>query len=150
MTLIHNKKALRDYEVIDKFEAGIELFGFEVKSLRSGQGSLAGSYVTVNPFGAILQKANIPPFQAQNVSEDYDPERPRRLLFHKKELVSLSQKLGTPGLTLIPISLYNRRGLIKVDVALARGRKKHDKREQIKKRDEERNIEREIKQNVRF
>lgn len=150
MTLVHNKRATLNYEVIDRFEAGIELFGFEVKSLRLKQGSLLGSYVTIDPSGATLVKAFIPPFQAGNTPTTYDPERPRRLLFRKKELRELAQKLETPGLTLIPLSLYNKGGLIKVEVALARGKKKYDKREDIKKRDDQRNIERSIKQNIRL
>lgn len=145
MTLVHNKLATRDYEVLEKLEAGIELFGGEVKSLRAKQGSLRGAYVTLDSKGAKLVKAFIPPFQPGNTPAGYDPERERRLLFTKKELRGLSQKLESAGLTLIPISLYNKRGLIKVEVALARGLKKFDKRENIKKKDQERDIQREVK-----
>ena len=150
MSLIHNKLATRDYEVLEKFEAGIELFGFEVKSVRGKQGSLRGAYVTINSLGAVLVKAFIPPFQAGNTSVTYEPERERRLLLKKKELLELTRKLETPGLTLIPISLYNKRGLIKVEVALARGKKKYDKRETIKKKDQQRDIERTVKGSVRL
>ena len=150
MALVHNKKALRDYEVLDKLEAGIELRGFEVKSLRKSQGSLAGAYVTADSKSAVLHKLHISPFQAGNTPTTYDPERPRRLLLHKKQLLTLTQKLASPGLTLIPISLYNKGGLVKVEVALARGKKKYDKREVIKKRDDQRNLERDIKQSVRL
>lgn len=150
MTLIHNKKATLNYEVLDHYEAGIELYGFEVKSLRQKQGSLLGAYVAIDAQGATLVKGFIPPFQAGNTPATYDPERSRRLLFKKKELRELAQKLDTPGLTLIPLSLYNKRGLIKVDVALARGKKKYDKREALKKKDDQRNLERSIKQNVRL
>jgi len=150
MSLIHNKLATRDYEVLETLEAGIELFGYEVKSLREKQGSLRGAYVTITPRGASLIRAFIPPFQAGNTPVTYDPERERRLLFKKKELLSLSRKLETSGLTLIPISLYNKKGLIKVEIALARGKKKFDKREALKKRDQERDAERAIKSTVRF
>lgn len=150
MSLIHNKLATRDYEVLDKLEAGIELFGFEVKSVREKQGSLRGAYVTIDSHGAVLMKAFIPPFQAGNTPVTYDPERERRLLLKKKELQELTRKLETPGLTLIPISLYNKGGLIKVEVALARGMKKFDKRESIKKKDQQRDIERIVKGSVRL
>lgn len=150
MTLVHNKRALQNFEVLERLEAGIELYGFEVKSLRAKQGSLVGAYVTIEAGQASLIKAFIPPFQAANTPATYDPERPRRLLLRKKELRELTQKLNTPGLTLIPISLYNKGGLIKIEIALARGKKKFDKREALKKRDDQRNIERGIKQNIRL
>jgi SsrA-binding protein len=148
MSLIHNKLATRDYEILEKLEVGIELFGFEVKSVREKQGSLRGAYVTINPRGAILVKAFIPPFQPGNTPTTYNPERERRLLIKKKELRELVRRLETPGLTLIPISLYNKRSLIKVEVALAKGKKKFDKRESIKKKDHERDIERMVKGSV--
>jgi SsrA-binding protein len=150
MSLIHNKLATRDYEVLEKFEAGIELFGFEVKSVRGKLGSLRGAYVTVTENGARLVKAFIPPFQPGNTPVTYNPERERHLLMKKKELRELMRKLETPGLTLIPISLYNKGSLIKVEVALARGKKKFDKRETIKKKDQERDTERMVKGAVRF
>jgi SsrA-binding protein len=150
MSLVHNKLATRDYDVLEKLEAGIELFGFEVKSLREKQGSLRGAYVTIDTRGAKLVGASIPPFQPGNTPADYDPERERRLLFSKKELREFSRKLETPGLTLIPISLYNKGGLIKVEIALARGKKKFDKRETIKKKDQQRDIERVVKGSVRL
>ena len=150
MSLIHNKLATRDYEVLDKLEAGIELFGFEVKSVRAKQGSLRGAYVTVTQDRAVLVKAFIPPFQAGNTPATYEPERERALLLKKKELRELVSRLETPGLTLIPISLYNKQGLIKVEVALARGKKKFDKRETIKKKDQQRDVERMVKGSVKF
>jgi len=150
MSLVHNKLATQNFEVLDTFEAGIELFGFEVKSLRGKQGSLRGAYITIGPDGAWLVKASIPPFQPNNTPAEYDPERARRLLLSKKELREFAQKLESSGLTLIPVSLYNRRGLVKVEVALARGKKKYDKRETIKKRDQERDAERALKRSVRF
>lgn len=149
MGLIHNKFATQHFDVLETLEAGIELFGFEVKSVRKKQGSLRGAYVTLSPDGAWLVKASIPPFQPNNTPAGYDPERARRLLLNKKEMRGLAQKLES-GLTLIPVSLYNKGGLIKVQVALARGKKKSDKREAIKKRDQERDAERALKRSVRF
>lgn len=150
MSFIHNKKATLNYEILERFEAGIELFGFEVKSLRQKHGSLLGAFINIDGNRANLMKAFIPPFQAGNTPTTYDPERPRRLLLRKRELLELTQKLETPGLTLIPLSLYNKGGLIKVEIALARGKKKFDKREALKKKDDQRNIERSIKQNIRL
>lgn len=144
-TLIKNKKALHDFEVLEKFEAGIELYGFEVKSLRAGQGSLLGAYVIVRGGEAFLVGANIPPYQPANTPKDYDPERPRKLLLHKRELDTLRGAEGKKGLTIVPISVYTKGRKLKVEITIARGKKKHDKREQIKKRDTELDIARELK-----
>jgi len=145
MTGIRNKRVTFDYEILDKYTAGIELFGFEVKSVKSGHGSLLGSYIKIREDGAFLVGANIPPFQPKNAPEDYDPIRPRRLLLRKKELKEIAKKLETASLTVVPISMYNKGRYIKLDLATARGRKKFDKREAIKKRDTERDLGRSLK-----
>src|SRR3989338_5343782 len=103
--LIQNKKAHFDYEILEKLTAGIELFGFGVKSLRNRQGSLEGSYVTVRGGEAYLMNANIPPFQPNNTPKNYDPVRNRRLLLTKKEIVILEVIENKKGLTIIPISV---------------------------------------------
>lgn len=144
-SLVYNKKALFDYEVLEKYEAGIELLGFEVKSLRGNRGSLEGAYVIVRGMEVYLVGATIPPYQQGNTPTDYDPQRARRLLLQKEEIRKLSGRGDMKGLTLIPISMYNKGRVIKVEIALSRGKKKYDKRESIKKRETGREIRREMK-----
>ncbi len=145
MALIENKKAYFNYEIIDTFEAGIELFGFEVKSVRTSKGSLDGSHVTLRNNEAFITGLLVSPYQEKNTPEEYNPRRERKLLLKKKELEILSKKLGERGLTIVPIKLYNKNSKIKVEVALVRGKKKYDKRETIKKRDTERDLGRTLK-----
>jgi SsrA-binding protein len=145
MSLVVNKKANFNYEIEEKFAAGIELFGFEVKSIRKTQGSLEGAYVTVRGSEAYLIGMTIPPYQMNNTPKGYDSSRNRRLLLTKKEIMELKRAEETKGLTIIPLSLYNKEGLIKIDLGIAKGKKKFDKRETLKKKDVKREIEREIK-----
>lgn len=134
MSIIQNKKATFDYEILEKFEAGISLLGTEVKSVRKGQGKLEGAYVVIRGGEAYLVDASIPAFQKKNAPEDYDPERLRKLLLSKKELEELFIESEKKGLTLVPIKLYNVGRLLKLELALAKGKKKFDKRESIKAR----------------
>lgn len=143
--LIENKTAPRNYEIKETFTAGIELKGYEVKSLRKKQGSLKGAHVTVRGGEAFLLNTHIPAYQPQNTPKGYDPNRKRRLLLTKKEIEKLAHVENQGGLTVVPLGLYNINGLIKVKVAIARGKKKHDKREDIKRRDVERDIQRTLK-----
>lgn len=143
--LVHNRKAHFNYEILETFDAGIELFGFEVKALRKGQGSLDGSHVTIRGGEAYLINAHIPPYQIGNVPKDFDPRRNRRLLLTKKEIDTLSGLENQKGLTIIPISLYNKGSKIKIEIAVARPKKKYDKRESIKKRDADREARRTLK-----
>ena len=145
MSLIQNKKAYFDYEILNKIEAGIELLGFEVKSLKKGQGSLLGSHITIRGNEAYVVSMNIPPYQPANTPKDYDPLRNRRLLLTKKEIGELSKEEKTKGLTIIPLSVYNKGRKLKLDIAVVRGKKKFDKRESIKKRDTDREIRRDLK-----
>lgn len=145
MSFLENKKAYFDYEIVDKLEAGVELFGFEVKSLRGKHGSLAGSYVVADGKEAWLLNANIPPYQAKNTPTGYEPTRTRRLLITKKEIAKLTGTAKEKGLTIIPLSLYNKGRFIKVLIGVGRGKKKFDKRETIKKRESDREIHRVIK-----
>jgi len=140
--LVHNKKASFDYEIVDKFEAGIELLGLEVKSLKKKQGSLLGAYVIVRGNEAFLINANIPPYQPSNTPDSYDPYRNRKLLLTKKELANLIGLEKQKGLTIVPISIYTKGRKIKLELGIARGKKKYDKRESIKKRDADRDIRR--------
>lgn len=142
--LIYNRKAGFNYEILEKFTAGMELLGFEVKSIKKGQGSLEGSHVTLRGREAFIIGSYIPPYQPQNTPKEYDPYRNRRLLLTKKELGNLSDIENKKGLTIVPISVYNLGRKLKVDIAVVRGKKKFDKRETIKKRDTERDINREI------
>ncbi len=145
MRLLNNKKARLNYEILDKLEAGISLFGFEVKSVRLKHGSLDGSYISFFGKEAFLLNAYIPPYQPANTPTDYDPYRPRKLLLSKKELSILITKEKERSLTIIPLSFYSKGRFIKAEIAIARGKKKKDKREDIKKKDTERDIRREFK-----
>ena len=142
--LVHNRKAGFNYEILEKFDAGMELFGFEVKALRSGQGSLEGAFVKILGREAYLLNAHIPPFQPANAPADYEPTRTRRLLLTKKEIDELAGKQKMKQLTIVPIGIYNKGGKLKLSLAVARGKKKYDKRETIKRRDLDREARREI------
>lgn len=145
MNLIEYKKANLKYEILEEFEAGLELYGYEVKSLRNKQGSLDGAHITIRGNEAFIIGSYIPPYQSANTPESFDPHRNRRLLLNQKELSRLSLTEKEKGLTLVPISLYNRGRVIKARIAIVRGKKKHDKRETIKKRDTERELSRSFK-----
>lgn len=145
MSLIQNKKARFNYEILEKYEAGIELLGFEVKSIRAGQGSLEGAHVTIRGGEAFVTSMNIPPYQPKNTPKEYEPERVRRLLLTKKEIEKLAEAEAQKGLTIVPISVYNKGSKIKIEIAIVKGKKKFDKRETIKKRDTDREIRREMK-----
>jgi len=144
-TYVKNRKAHFDFELIDKLEAGLVLFGHEVKSIRNGKAKLEGAYVVVRGGEAFLVGASIAPYQAANTPKDYDSERPRKLLLKRKELLELEQQTEKARLTAVPIRLYNSGRNIKLEVAIARGKKKHDKRETIKERDTKRDIARTLK-----
>jgi len=139
--LVTNKKAYFDYEILEKFEAGIALLGMEVKSLKMGKVSLVGAYVVIKQHEAFLLNATISPYQPQNTSSDYEPQRTRKLLLKTKEINYLSNKTKQQGLTLIPLKVYNKNGLIKIEIALVKGKKKFDKREALKKKEVKRKIE---------
>ncbi len=140
MSITQNKKAYHNYEILEKIEAGVVLLGFEVKAIRSGHITLDGSYIKIDKSDKIhLVGANIKPLQTENTPQTYNETRQRELLLNKKEIKKLKEDTETIGNTLIPLSVYNKNGLIKVEIGLVRGKKKHDKRESIKKR--EANIE---------
>ncbi|MEK7184746.1 MAG: SsrA-binding protein SmpB [Patescibacteria group bacterium] len=143
-SLIYNKKISLDFEILEKFEAGIELIGPEVKSLRNNQGSLLGSHVTIRGGEAFIIAMNIPPYQIKNTAENYDPKRNRKILLKKIELNRLASLEVKKGLTIVPVSMYNKGRKIKVEIAIVRGKKKYDKRQDIKKRDVDREIRREF------
>ena len=175
MSYIRNKKATFNYEIKESLEAGIELFGYEAKSVRAGKGNLEGSYIIVRGGEAFLIGALISPYQQANTPESYDERRNRRLILHKKEIQKLADLGRGNGETVVPIAFYNRasnrapsnaastkpgaksaksnkrnkdsvpNGIIKLEIAIVRGKKKHDKRQTISKRETSREIHREIK-----
>lgn len=144
MSLINNRKVHFNYEITETIPAGIELFGFEVKSLRKGQGSLDGSYVTVRGGEAFVIGMQIPAYQEGNTPKEYDPLRNRRLLLTKKEIARLGEIESQKGLTIVPILVYSKNKVLKVDIGIATGKKKFDKRETTKRREVDRNTRREF------
>lgn len=140
---ITNRRAFFDYQLLESFEAGINLYGHEVKSVRGGKADLAGSFVRIVGSEAYLVNAKIFPYQPGQV-ENYDQHRTRKLLLHKKEIISLKSKTDGANLSLVPVSMYIKHGFVKLEVALGKGKKKYEKRESIKKRDIQRDLEREL------
>lgn len=138
MIYAENKKAYYDYEILEKFEAGIELKGYEAKAITSGKVSLLDAYGIIRNNEVFIVNLNIPPYQPKNIRENYDPQRTRRLLMKKSEIQSLIGKTQT--LTLIPLKIYNKKSKIKIELGLARRKKKKDKREKIKKEEDLRKI----------
>lgn len=145
MSLIRNDKVGFDYTILEEIEAGLELLGLEVKSLRAGQGSLKGARVVARGGEAYLVGATIPAWQIANAPKDYDAARTRKLLLSKKQIAHVASAEGQDGLTVVPLSVYNKRRKLKLGIAIARGKKKADKRQTIKKRDTKRQIERILK-----
>jgi len=140
-----NKKVHFDYEILETFQAGLALNGQEVKSIKSGRIQLAGSYVMFQGEELFLTGAHIPPYQPANAPKDYTPERPRKLLLRKEELRYLIGKVKEKGLTLVPLKVYNQKRLVKLEFGLVKGKRKSDKRETLKKRETNRDIERALK-----
>ena len=145
MSLIENARVRFDYSIIEEMEAGLELLGVEVKSIRAGRGSLKGSRVVARGGEAYLVGASIPPWQIANAPKSYDPERTRRLLLSEKEIARISSAEGEKGLTIVPLKVYNKGRKLKLAIAIARGKKKEDKRHTIRAREEKRRIERTLK-----
>lgn len=139
-----NRKAKFDYEFLERFTAGLKLSGPEVKSIRAGKISLAGSYVSIRGGEAFLLGAEIQPYQPKNQPADYDGTRAKKLLLATDEIQRLAKAEATKGLTIVPISVYNKGRFLKLDIAIARGKKEFDKREAIKKRDVERDLNRNL------
>ncbi|MFH0987383.1 MAG: SsrA-binding protein SmpB [Patescibacteria group bacterium] len=144
--IAQNKKVSFDYEILEKYEAGVELLGLEVKSIKNGHISIQGSFVVVRDSQLYLLNAFVPPYQPKNAPSNYNPSRTRRLLLHRFQTKKLIGKTKEKGLTLMPFKVYNKDNKIKIEVVLARPRKKIDKREKIRERDVQREIERELKE----
>src|SRR3989344_2959811 len=145
MSLIENKRVGFDYTILEEMEAGLELLGFEVKSLRAGLGSLKGARVVARGGEAYLVGATIPAWQQKNAPKSYDPERTRRLLLSRKEINQITGAESAQGLTIVPLKVYNKGRHLKLLIAIARGKKKQDKRQSIRERDEKRQIRRTLK-----
>jgi SsrA-binding protein len=139
-----NSKARFNYEVLETYTAGLELKGFEVKAVKAGKMNLIGSYVVIRGGEAFLTGAEVAPYQAKNTPADYDATRAIRLLLTKNEIAELAKAEASSGLTIVPLKVYNKGRFIKIDVAIARGKKKFDKRQAIKKRDTERDLRRKL------
>jgi SsrA-binding protein len=144
-TLAENKKARFEYQILDHFEAGLVLFGHEVKSVREGKMALAGSYVTISRGALWLVGAQIQRYPKAGPLPDYDPQRTRKLLLHQREIQKLAGKMEQKGLTLVPLSVYTKGSKIKLSFGLCRGKKQYEKREAIKKRDIDRDVRRSLK-----
>ena len=144
-TFITHRRATFDFEILDTYDAGVELFGLEVKAIRSGKGKLEGAHIIVLGGEAYLVGASVPAHQPINAPKNYEPERVRRLLLSRKEINEIAQKSDQKGLTIIPLMLYSSGRNIKLKMAVAHGKKKQDKRELLRKRDAERHIERTLK-----
>ncbi len=145
---ITNRSAYYDYNITDRIEAGIKLTGQEVKSAKGGHASLNGAFVRIIGSEAYLVNAQIFPYVFARV-ENYDPKRTRKLLLGKKEIISLKSRTEGSGLTLVPVSMYLKHGLVKLEVGLARGKKEYEKREAIKLRDQKLEIGRQWRGKIR-
>lgn len=140
--LSENRRAHFDYEILEKFEAGIELLGYEVKSVRAGRMALAGSYAIIRGGEVWLINSQIPPYQSGNTTSGYEPTRTRRLLLKKDEIGRLSGALRQKSVSLIALRAYDKNGKIKIELGLGRAKKKSDKREALKKKTVAREIQR--------
>ncbi|MFO7032236.1 SsrA-binding protein [Limnospira fusiformis CCALA 023] len=144
--LTDNRKARYLYEILDTYEAGIELKGTEVKSIRAGRSNLQDGYALVRDGEVWLINVHISPYENTSNFFNHDPRRTRKLLLHRKEINKLIGQVEQKGLTLVPLRMYLKRGRVKVMIGLARGKKLHDKRETIRRRDDARSMQRALKQ----
>jgi SsrA-binding protein len=142
-----NRQARFLYEILETYEAGIELVGSEVKSIRGGRANLRDGYGLLRQGQIWLLNAHISPYNSTSAYFNHEPTRTRRLLMHKQEIRKLTGKVEQQGLTLVPLKMYFKRGKIKVTIALVRGKKLHDKRDDLKKRDDKRDMDRAMKRN---
>ena len=146
--IANNKKAYHDYFIEEKYETGIELFGTEVKSIRMGQCSIKEAFIRIDRNEVWVYGMHINPYEKGNIFNK-DPLRYRKLLMHRSEINKLRQKITEKGLTLVPLQVYFKGSLVKVEIGLARGKKLYDKREDIAKKDMKREVERDYKQSLR-
>ena len=140
-----NKKAYHDYFVLEEYEAGIELFGTEVKSIRAGKVNLRDSFARIEKGEAYLWNAHISPYEQGNIF-NHDPLRTRKLLLHKKEIIKIESQLKTKGYTLVPLKMYFHHGKVKLEIGLATGKKLYDKRQDMAEKAAKRDLDRRIKE----
>ena len=145
----NNKKAYHDYFIEDKYEAGIELFGTEVKSIRMGRCSVKESFIRIEKGEMFLYGMHINPYEKGNILNK-DPLRTRKLLLHKSEIAKLGGKIAEKGFTLVPLQVYFKGSLVKVEIGLAKGKKLYDKREDLAKKDQRREMDRALKESGRY
>lgn len=149
-TIAKNRRAFHDYEILETFEAGIQLTGTEVRSLRDNNAQLTDAFALVRNGELWLSNFHISPFANGNIA-NVDPDRRRKLLMHKKQIRYLAEKTQEKGLAVVPLKIYfNKGGLVKVEVALARGKKLHDKRQSLRDKDVKRDIDRALKDRSRY
>ena len=146
--IAENRKARHDFHILEKVEAGVALTGTEVKSLRDGGGNLRDSFAALRDGELYLMGANIAPYRQGNIA-NHDPLRERKLLLHRREIRDLGDKVAQKGMTLVPLALYFRDGRVKVELGLARGKERGDKRQALAERDAKRQIDRELKERFR-
>lgn len=142
--LSDNKRGSFDYNILEHFEAGMVLFGQEVKSIKTGRINLAGTFVAIRQGEPYWVGGKVPPYQPYNAGADYDESRARKLLLNRKEIDQLTGKVAQKGYALIPLQIIEKNGRVKLAFGLAKGKKKHDKKEQIKRRDLDRETRREM------
>lgn len=147
MMLARNKKAFHDYFIEEKYESGIELIGTEVKSIKAGKVSIKESFVRIIKNEIFIMNMNVTPYEFGNINNKSET-RVRKLLLNKKEIEKLQSKIKEQGYTIVPISIYTKNRLVKVEIALAKGKKNYDKRETLKKKDQEREIQK-VQKNFR-
>ena len=147
-SIARNKKAFHEYEITDKYEAGIVLQGTEVKALREGRVNLKDAYAEIRGREIFLVKMHIGPYTAGNI-QNHQPERARKLLLHRQEIRKLVGKVSEKGYTLLPLAVYFKKGLVKVELGLARGKKAYDRRREIEERDRQREMAREISERLK-
>ncbi len=143
-----NKKARRDYFVLDTYEAGIQLAGTEVKSLRQAKANLNDSFARIADEELFLYNLNLSPY-SQMSQRDYNPTRPRKLLLHKKEIKKISGRLSAKGLTMVPLRIYFKHGIAKVELAICKGKRMYDKRHTLRKKTAQREMQRAVKGKLR-
>ncbi len=143
-TIAQNKKAFHDYEILDKFEAGIALAGSEVKSIRAGRISLKDAFVEIHDNEAFLLRCHISPYLQANIF-NHEPERKRKLLLHGREIHRLDQKVKARGFSIVPLQVFlTDKGLVKVEIALVRGKREYEKKQKLKERDIQREMDRDV------
>jgi SsrA-binding protein len=144
-TIVKNRRARHDYHILERFEAGIALQGTEVKSIRAGHINLKDSYADVDDGELFLVGVHIAPYEQGNIY-NHDPERPRKLLMHKREILRLGQTIAEKGYTLVPLRVYFKDGRAKVEVGLCRGKQTVDKRHSLRQREQQREVDRALKE----